>query len=198
MIKEGCVFGRLTVLCKDDSKKTKRKRHFLCQCSCGNIVSVRSDCLSRGIIQSCKCLRSELIKERAKTHGESKTYLYKKWSRMKYRCKTHKEYVKQGITVCYRWLCYENFKEDMLKGFYPSLTIDRIDNSLGYSPDNCRWATVLQQARNKTTKRLSIELVRHAREANSSGESLSSIATRLGIHPMTVYDAVKRKTWADV
>ncbi len=78
-------------------------------------------------------------------------YTQRSWQAMKRRCLSPKHkngwYMKRGITVCQRWMNFENFLSDM--GYRPKgLTLDRIDNTKGYFPENCRWATVKQQLQN--------------------------------------------------
>ncbi len=87
-------------------------------------------------------------------HGKSKTSEYKSWAGMKERCcrpnhPAYKNYGARGITVCDRWLeSFENFLEDMGSKPTAEHSIDRVDNSKGYSPENCKWATNLEQGNN--------------------------------------------------
>lgn len=87
-------------------------------------------------------------------HGASKLPEYRTWINMRQRCnyskgKDFKHYGARGIKVCERWDVFENFLKDM--GPRPSKlhSIDRINNELGYSPDNCRWATMTDQNNNR-------------------------------------------------
>ena len=68
---------------------------------------------------------------------------------MRKRCSSDKHY--ENIEVCAEWNCYASFRDWAFStGFNESLTLDRIDNDRGYSPDNCRWATPKQQVANRS------------------------------------------------
>lgn len=95
-------------------------------------------------------------KNRPDYHGMYHTKFYNSWRSMVTRCRgtageeSKKKYRDKGITVCEKWLKFIGFYEDMYPSYIEGLTIDRIDNSKGYYKENCRWATISQQAYNKT------------------------------------------------
>lgn len=129
------------------------------------------------------------------THGKSKTRLYSIWRDMKNRCKGLKKrdkenYFDRGITVCDRW-------EDDFQAFYwwaifhgyrDDLTIDRIDNDKGYSPDNCRWVTRAEQ--NNNTRR------NHYITYNGETHTVKEWANILGIKPSTLRSRLNTYKWS--
>ncbi len=134
---------------------------WLCKCSCGTYRIILGSALKNETSKSCGCLRTEQRKRNNfYRHGDSGTKFHGIWASMLSRClnpNSHawEDYGGRGITVCERWLAFENFRDDMMATFQQGLTIDRKKNSLGYSPDNCHWATRTQQARN--TRRMNGE-----------------------------------------
>ena len=94
------------------------------------------------------------------THGQTNTRLYSIWVGMRKRCNNPKDrayinYGGRGITVCDEWNGdFAAFRDWALaSGYNDHLSIDRIDNDQGYSPDNCRWTTTRCQNGNKRTVR---------------------------------------------
>lgn len=149
----GRKFGRLTVIRKDDS----RKYYWTCICSCDKNaeISVSSKNLKSGHTKSCGCLQIEIASNVNTKHGMCKTSEYKAWAKMLSRCnnpkdKSYYNYGGRGIKVCDEWNdSFDKFYEDM--GNKPSKNhqIDRINNDIGYSKENCRWSTSHHNSMNR-------------------------------------------------
>lgn len=146
-------YGHLLVI--ERAENIKGKPAWVCKCDCGNIVTVSSRNLSRGTY-SCGCmLRGKPLIYR-RSHANK---LYNQWIGMIYRC-THEKashfdrYGARGITVCKEWQTdFEAFVKWSLKnGYKNNLEIDRIDNNLEYSPDNCRWVSHVENSRNRNNR----------------------------------------------
>ena len=165
-----------------------RKSLWNCTCDCGGRSVSSAGNLRSGGATSCGCKRIANGKAR-RTHGrDSKDRTYRIWSAMRSRCMTKSNkcyagYGGRGITVCDRWSSFESFFEDM--GEAPDgLSIDRINNELGYSPDNCRWATQKEQTRN-TRQNVWIEY-------NGETKVLTDWAAFAGVTHLTLYKRLKR------
>ena len=150
---EGSKHGRLTII-KEISKTSKHVRRVECLCDCGNTVVVALHNIRHGNVSSCGCFAIDSNINRAK-HGGYKDPEYNIWSRMLYRCHNENSsdwprYGGRGITVCGAWReSYGNFIHDVGRRPSPLHTLDRINNELGYFPENVRWASKSQQARNR-------------------------------------------------
>lgn len=153
----GVVFGRLTVIEKDETKNDGRSR-WLCRCECGSEKIVRSDALKSKRTRSCGCLQKDLLVKRKprKTHGKSNKRLYTMFHNMQRRCYdedhvSFHNYGGKGISVSKEWRNdFKSFyKWAVENGYSDNLTIDRINNENDYSPTNCRFITHKEQQNNR-------------------------------------------------
>lgn len=187
----GQRFGRLVVIGIEGKTiyPTSTSYFWKCQCDCGNLAVVRGMALKRQSTQSCGCIRKELAASLKKTHNLRGHSLYSVWNAMVFRCSNPKDkrfhdYGGRGITVCERWLSLENFINDM--GDRPEGTsIERIDNNLGYSPENCKWATRTEQQRNKRTNVLI--------SFNGETKCITQWATEIGISATSLRNRLKKQ-----
>lgn len=161
------------------------------RCACGNVRLNTSARLRVHQPNSCGCLVRKKV--RSDWHGQILSPEYGIRQRMKARCLREtspdfKRYGGRGITVCDRWLSFVNFMDDM--GRRPSrlYSLDREDNDKGYSPDNCRWATKVQQDNNR----------RSNREIEFDGRTMTyrEWERQLGLPKNRLWDRINTQGWS--
>lgn len=148
-------FGRLFVLKRAENKNGRVM--WLCKCECGKEATVRGSHLILSRTVSCGCFVKDSNIRLRRTHGKTKTRIYRIWRDMINRC--HYEhyperhyYADKGVIVCDRWrYSFVNFLADMGEP-ENHLSIDRINPFGNYEPLNCRWATAAVQANNTRKK----------------------------------------------
>jgi hypothetical protein len=160
--KSGNIYGNLIVIAHSHSvfrnPRQGYSQFWTCQCFCGEVKTVLSENLTTGNTTSCGCLSSRNnIQNVSKTHGLSKTSLYKTWHGMLQRCSnpkniSYKYYGGRGIKVCESWKKFENFYNDMGNKSSENLSLDRVDSNGDYSKENCRWTDWKTQANNRRKK----------------------------------------------
>lgn len=156
----GMLVAEEAVVC--DTKHGRLKKWW-CRCDCGAYVVVGANTLAAGSKKSCGCATKKMLSDGSTKHGHFKGKQrppeWGSWSGMIARChnpkcKQWRWYGAKGVTVCERWReSFGAFMDDMGKRPPGCNSIDRIDNSKGYEPGNCRWANPTDQARNTANNR---------------------------------------------
>lgn len=154
--------GLLVVIEKapPDSAGPSKGALWLARCrGCGSVRAYRGIDLRRGSAKSCGCSTAAVISESRKTHGATRTPEYKAWRSMIDRCerKTHRSYCRygaKGVAVCPQWRHdFPAFFREVGQKPSAEYTLERVSNSRGYEPGNVRWATRIEQARNRSSNR---------------------------------------------
>jgi hypothetical protein len=184
----GKRFGMLLVLGIEREGRAKVMPLMLCKCDCGKETTPQPYALMRGNVTSCGCGRLAKITKHGQAYGKNGSKTYTAWAQMKSRCDNPNNrfyacYGGRGIGYCESWKNFEDFLADM--GEAPEgLTLDREDNSKGYSKANCRWASRKTQQNNR----------RNTRMIEFEGKSWpkQEIAEKFGIDPHTLMNRLKR------
>lgn len=146
------IFWNWTIVSEIDKIRPNRRR-FRCTCICWNTKDNDLHDIKNWIPKSCGCIKNIWSTK----HWMKWTPMYKKWRYMRERCSSKsphkmKSYLNKWIKVCERWNNFLNFYEDMKEWFSPNLELDRKDNNLWYSKDNCRWVTKSVNCQNRWNK----------------------------------------------
>lgn len=190
----GNRYGRLLVIEELERYRNaagKTERVFLCRCDCGNKKIIKMHTLRSGNAISCGCYRKEFISSAKSTHRMSGTKIYRVWRSMRRRCnastdKAFVNYGARGITVCAEWESDFNefYKWAISNGYNEGLTIERIDNNKGYSPDNCKWIPRREQNKNRR--------MNHYLAYGDRKKTLQEWANEIGVNRCTLRDYCKR------
>lgn len=148
----GEKFHRWTVI--EEGFKLGTKLACLCRCECGVERAVNQSSLVNGKSKSCGCLSRETTVAYLTNHGMTNTRIFSIWKGMLTRCnnpnsKSWTDYGGRGIKVSEAWNDFQVFYAEMGPSYGDDLTIDRIDNELGYQAGNCRWIPRAEQNKNR-------------------------------------------------
>ncbi len=126
-----------------------------CLCHCGTRRAVDVYSLRKGLSVSCGCSATAELRKRSRKHGAAGTTEYNIWQAMRQRCgnpnnAAYRIYGGAGIKVCTRWQgSFQAFLADM--GPRPAgRSLDRKNGTGDYTPENCRWATLVEQSGNRS------------------------------------------------
>jgi len=198
----GKTFGILLVVKYANLKYNRAYWECLCQCGITKIVS--SEYLHQAKNPSCGCVSGRARVAASITHGLSGHPINKLYRSIKARCynknvERYKNYGGRGIRMCDEWLNdFKSFYDWCINnGWKKELSIDRFPNNDGnYEPTNCRFATMLEQSRRKTTTKLNAWQIRVGRQLRSAHKwKIRAIAKFLNVREGTLGMAISGATW---
>jgi hypothetical protein len=146
---KGQKFNRLTI--ESNPYRKNGRTYVSAKCDCGNIIDAQLYKIQSNHTQGCGCEKLKL-----RTHNLSQHPLYRVWDAIRYRCNNsncsnYKNYGGRGISVCTQWnhnfIDFYNWAIE--NNWSKELEIDRVNNNLGYSPENCRIVSSKKNARNR-------------------------------------------------
>lgn len=214
----GAKYGRLTVVRNMGyiSGHYNTPKYIVeAKCECGFIILCPIGRIRNGNTKSCGCLAKDETSKRSTTHGhknrkiygENGSSLYFIWGGVKQRCLNPKHaayhrYGGRGITICDRWKdSFDNFLQDMGGSYKSKLTLERVDNNKGYCPENCRWATMKEQANNTNTNKhitYNGETLTITQAAEKYGLSYSLLVTRISTYKWSIEKALTTQVAKDL
>jgi hypothetical protein len=196
----GKRFGRLVGINLVEPWRRGRSTRWKFHCDCGNELVALGTSVRTGDTVSCGCYKRDVAGKNRIKHGMANTSEYIIWKGMRRRCSNpkcsaYKNYGGRGITVCKEWdESFQQFYKDM--GPRPlGLTLERINNDLGYSKENCVWATRKQQRRNQRRVSMSVALALEAKKLREAGGNVAAWARERGIEVSVAERAAIGKTW---
>lgn len=178
----GHRFGRLLVIERVPGGA------WICDCDCGRKAIVTTSNLRGGNSTSCGCKKDEACT----THGMSRTKEYVTWKTMHHRCRStnpaqRPHYLDRGIVVCAEWKDFTVFLRDMGKHPGKGYDLDRINNDLGYSKENCRYVSRSVNLNNRRcNRRITF---------NGKTQTIADWALETGINYRTLNNRINRG-WA--
>lgn len=189
----GQKFNYLTVL--EYAGRKNSRTMWKCLCECGNITIVDGNSLKSGNTKACGCHQSDGWGIN-KTHGMSKTRLYRIWMGIKNRCyrksnKYYQNYGGRGIRICDEWLdSFEHFRDWAFNnGYSDELTLDRIDNDGIYCPNNCRWVDRYEQMNNMRNN--------HNISFNGKTLTIAEWSREIGIPSQVLMNRINNYGWSE-
>jgi hypothetical protein len=176
---EGKRFGKLLVV------RRLRGGIWICQCDCGGVSFPSTSNLQTGNSKSCGCSR-DLARHK---HGKANTPEHRVWMSMRVRClnpdnDAYRNYGGRGITIAPEWDDFRAFLRDMGPKPTPKHQLDRVDNSKGYSKENCRWTSRVENLNNKRTNR--------SLTFNGKAQTIAQWAAEAGMNYRTLNNRINR------
>lgn len=192
----GKQFGQWSVIERAENNKYGNSQ-WVCQCNCDakTIQVILGYRLRNQSSVRCQLCANKLNSEYHTKHGGKGTRLYSIWKGIKSRCnnpnnQAYEYYGAKGVRVCDEWKeSFETFKNwSVQNGYSDNLTIDRIDTNGNYEPSNCRWVSMEDQNKNKTSNVILTY--------NNESHTLSEWSQITGIHRKTIKSRIDRNGWS--